>query len=110
MAARSQGYEKKYSEKSFWAKVKSTAGSVPFVNDVVALYYCMMDSSTPMPVKASIVACLGYFISPVDAIPDIIAMLGFTDDAGVVTATLALVGTHVTADHYRQSRAFLNDS
>ena len=109
MAADPKGYEKNFSEKSFWAKVKETAGSVPFVVDALAMYYCMMDDDTPLHVKASILAALGYFISPIDVIPDILIPLGYTDDAAVVASTLALVKSYVKSIHYKQARAFLND-
>jgi uncharacterized membrane protein YkvA (DUF1232 family) len=100
-------YARHFSERSWWGKVKATLGAVPFLLDALALYYCMADPDTPLPVKASIAAALGYFILPVDAIPDLIPVVGYTDDAGVITGTLGLVNSYVTAEHRRQAKEFL---
>lgn len=97
-----------FKEDTWWEKVKETAGSVPFVLDAVALYFAMIDPRTPLQARASIAAALGYFVLPVDVIPDAILVAGFTDDAGVITATLAYVGSHIKERHYRKARKFLN--
>lgn len=83
----------------FWAKLKRFAGKVPFVDDVVAAYYCALDPATPMRVRGMLFAALAYFILPTDVIPDMLAGLGFADDAALLTAVLALVSSHVTPTH-----------
>jgi uncharacterized membrane protein YkvA (DUF1232 family) len=54
---------------------------------------------TPVGAKSIIVGALGYFISPVDAIPDIIPVAGYTDDLGVLTMAFATVAMHVKDVH-----------
>ncbi|HAH66781.1 MAG TPA: hypothetical protein DCL72_15215, partial [Rhizobiales bacterium] len=66
--------------RDFWAKLKRFAGRVPFVDDLVAAYYCALDPATPMRVRGMLLAALAYFILPFDLIPDMIAGLGFADD------------------------------
>jgi uncharacterized membrane protein YkvA (DUF1232 family) len=83
----------------FWQKLKRFAGQVPFVEDLVAGYYCALDPSTPMRVRGMLLAAIAYFILPLDFIPDIVAGLGFADDAALVTAVLALVSAHITPTH-----------
>jgi uncharacterized membrane protein YkvA (DUF1232 family) len=83
----------------FWAKLKRFAGKVPFVDDVVAAYYCALDPATPMRVRGMLFAALAYFILPTDVIPDMLAGLGFADDAALLTAVLALVSSNVTPTH-----------
>jgi uncharacterized membrane protein YkvA (DUF1232 family) len=61
----------------FWGKLKRVAGHVPFVEDLVAAYYCAMDPATPIRVRGMLLAALAYFIMPIDLIPDIVAGLGF---------------------------------
>lgn len=85
--------------RDFWAKLKRFAGQVPFVEDIVAGYYCALDSETPMRVRGMLLAAIAYFILPFDLIPDIIAGLGFADDAALLTAVLALVSAHITPTH-----------
>lgn len=85
--------------RDFWAKLKRFAGHVPFVEDLVAAYYCALDPATPMRVRGMLLAALAYFILPFDLIPDVIAGLGFADDAALLTAVVALVSAHITDTH-----------
>ena len=80
---------------NFWRTAKRAARHVPFMEDVVAAYYCALDKETPLRVKGILFAALGYFILPADAIPDVIFGLGFTDDIAVLTAALAAVRAHL---------------
>ena len=75
------------------------AGKLPFVEEIVAAYYCALDPATPMRVRGMLLAAIAYFILPFDFVPDIIAGLGFADDAALVTAVLALVSAHITPTH-----------
>jgi uncharacterized membrane protein YkvA (DUF1232 family) len=85
--------------RDFWAKVRYFAGQVPFVEDLVAAYYCALDPSTPMRVRGMLLAALAYFILPFDLIPDMIPGLGFTDDAAVLAAVFGLVSSHIAPTH-----------
>lgn len=83
----------------FWHTARKAARKVPFMDEVVAAYYCALDNNTPLRTKAILFAALGYFILPVDAIPDIVLGLGFTDDIAVLTAAIAAVRAHITPAH-----------
>ena len=85
--------------RDFWSKLKRFAGMVPFVEDLVAAYYCALDPATPMRVRGMLLAALAYFILPADLIPDMIAGLGFADDAALLTAVIGLVASHITPTH-----------
>ena len=84
--------------RDFWAKLKRVAGMVPFVEDLVAAYYCALDPATPMRVRGMLLAALAYFILPFDLVPDIIAGLGFADDAALITA-VGMVAANITPTH-----------
>jgi uncharacterized membrane protein YkvA (DUF1232 family) len=45
------------------------------------------------------VAALAYFVLPTDTLPDFLGVVGFTDDAAVFTALLALIGKHLKPEH-----------
>ena len=60
----------------FWRKVRRVAASIPFAEDLLTAYYCAFDRATPLPVKASLVGALAYFIMPIDAIPDVMPFSG----------------------------------
>ncbi len=81
-------------------KLLRVAGRIPFADDLAAAYYCALDADTPVKVKMVLFAALGYFVLPVDAIPDVLTGLGFTDDATVLATALGIVGAHVQ-DHHR---------
>jgi len=91
----------------FWRTAKKAARHIPFMEDVVAAYYCALDSNTPLRAKGILLAALGYFILPVDAIPDIVFGLGFTDDVAVLTAAIAAVRAHITPAHKLAAREAL---
>lgn len=83
----------------FWRTAKRATRHVPFMEEVVAAYYCALDKDTPLRAKGILLAALGYFILPVDTIPDVILGLGFTDDIAVLTAAITAVRAHMTAAH-----------
>lgn len=83
----------------FWRTAKKAARHVPFMDEVVAAYYCALDRNTPLRAKAILLAALGYFILPADTIPDVIFGLGFTDDIAVLTAAITAVKAHITPAH-----------
>ncbi|TDY71762.1 uncharacterized membrane protein YkvA (DUF1232 family) [Leptospira meyeri] len=94
---------------NFWKKIKETGKKIPFVKDVIAMYYCLLDENTSLTAKASIAFALLYFISPIDAIPDVILALGYTDDAGVVASTLLLIKSQLKPEHYAKANESLSD-
>jgi uncharacterized membrane protein YkvA (DUF1232 family) len=97
--------------RSFWRKLRRVAGQIPFAEDAVAMYYCALDSATPLQVRATVYAALAYFILPTDLVPDFIAGLGFGDDATVIAAAVSLVARHISPAHRRRAReALLVDS
>jgi hypothetical protein len=70
--------------KGFWPKLRKTAARVPFASEALAVWYCAKDETTPAAAKGLMFAALAYFVLPTDAVPDFIAGLGYTDDAGGV--------------------------
>lgn len=86
--------------RGFWPKMVRTASRIPFAREAVAAWYAARDPGTPMRAKALILAALGYFVLPADLIPDVFAGVGYTDDAAVIAAVLALVSAHIKTRHY----------
>lgn len=85
--------------RDFWAKLKRFAAKVPFVDDLVAAYYCALDPATPIRVRGMLLAALAYFILPTDFIPDILGGLGFADDMALLSAVVGLVSAHISPTH-----------
>lgn len=91
----------------FWPKVKRYARRVPFINEVVAGYFCAMDPETPPRVRGVLLAALAYFILPLDAIPDFLLSFGIGDDITVLAAAFAAVGSNITEAHRTAARKAL---
>ena len=91
----------------FWRKARTFAGALPFVEDLVAAYYCAFDRETPFQVKATLIGALAYFVLPSDVMPDVLPLLGFTDDAAVLAAAIRLVAEHIRPEHREAARQAL---
>jgi uncharacterized membrane protein YkvA (DUF1232 family) len=86
-------------DEGFWPKIRRVAAKVPFAKEALSVWYCAKDDETPLAAKGMMLAALAYFVMPVDAIPDVIAGLGYTDDAAVFTALMAIVGKNLKPRH-----------
>jgi uncharacterized membrane protein YkvA (DUF1232 family) len=88
----------------FWPKIRRVAARVPFAKDALSVWYCAKDDETPLAAKGMMLAALAYFVMPIDAIPDVIAGLGYTDDAAVFAALLAVLGKNLKPKHREAAR------
>lgn len=93
--------------KGFWPKVRRTAARIPFAGQLVSVWFAARDPETPTAAKGIMLGALAYFVLPFDAIPDIFAGIGFTDDAAVIAALLATLGSNVKRRHRDQAAAAL---
>lgn len=86
-----------YSDDSFWLKIKQFAKKAgrEVVENALCLYYAARKPDTPRWAKTIIFGALAYFITPLDAIPDLTPLVGFTDDLGALAAALAMVSMYV---------------
>jgi uncharacterized membrane protein YkvA (DUF1232 family) len=91
----------------FWSKVRRVAHGLPFAEDLLAAYYCAFDRRTPTQVRVALLGALGYFVLPCDAMPDVLPLVGYTDDAAVLTAAVALVAEHIRPAHREAARRAL---
>ncbi len=94
-------YEKSYSDSGFWEKLKNVAkvAGKQVLELALQMYYAARDTDTPLWAKTTIYGALGYFISPVDLIPDIIPFAGFSDDLSVLAAAVAAVAMYIKQEH-----------
>ncbi|WP_439499298.1 YkvA family protein [Bosea sp. (in: a-proteobacteria)] len=91
----------------FMALLKRVAKRIPFAEDLLAAYLCARDPATPRRVRLTLLAALGYFVLPIDALPDIMPLLGFSDDAAVIAAALAAVAGSITPEHRETAKEML---
>ena len=107
-----QKYGTYYSDNSFWKKVERVAKKVgaTVLLPVFTLYYMLQDDKVSLQHKAYIVGALGYFILPIDLIPDgILPVIGFTDDIAVMTLVLKLVKDSITPEIKARANARVSE-
>ena len=94
-------------QKGFWPKMRRTASRIPFAANALSVWFAARDPETPTAAKGIMLGALAYFVLPIDAIPDIFAGIGFTDDAAVITALIATLGANIKRRHKDQADAAL---
>ena len=75
-------YKKEYNEKGFFDKLKKVLKvvGVKGVYMLLLLYNTLQRKDIPPKEKSIIIGALGYFILPLDALPDITPIVGYSDD------------------------------
>ena len=91
----------------FWVKLKQVVSKLPFAEDLLAAYYCAFDRQTPRHVQIALLGAIAYFVLPFDFIPDMLPVLGFTDDAAILATAIRLVSVHILPEHREAARAAL---
>ncbi|QGQ46374.1 YkvA family protein [Metabacillus sediminilitoris] len=92
----SQDYSKHFSEDSFWSKLKKFGkkAGVSVVYVALLLFYTLQKPTTPVWAKTVIIGALGYFIFPVDLIPDLLPA-GYADDMSGLFGALVTVAMFI---------------
>ena len=90
-------------QRGFWPKIVRTAARIPFADQALSVWYAARDPETPPAAKGMMLGALAYFVLPIDAIPDIFAGIGFTDDAAVFAALIATLGANIRRRHRDQA-------
>ena len=99
--------QRKRTRRKLIPKLLRVAGRIPFADDLASAYYCAIDPETPIKAKLVLFAALSYFVLPIDAVPDLVTGLGFTDDATVLATALGVVGAHIREPHRIAARRLL---
>lgn len=102
-------FSKDYSDSGFWTKGKAFAkvAGEKVLTPALKMYYAARDPDTPVWARATIIGALGYFISPLDAIPDLLPVVGYGDDLTVLVAALATTAAYIKEEHVRKAEASL---
>lgn len=93
-------YANKFSASDFVDKISKIAkrAGAKLVYAALILYYTLQSEKVSKADKALIIGALGYLISPLDAIPDAIPIVGLTDDVGVLIYVLRKVWVNVESE------------
>ena len=104
-------YEEKYSESGLWDKIRKNIAKigVKVIYQALLLYYVAQSPNCPSKIKAGIIGALGYLISPIDLIPDIMPGIGYADDAVAIATAVALAQIYITDEIKAQAKAKIAD-
>lgn len=99
-------YGASYSDRGLMNKVIEYATVIgkELIFKILQLWYVLQKPEVPMEIKAIVIGALGYFISPVDVIPDFIPGIGYTDDAAVIAFALLVAAMYVDEDVNEKAR------
>ncbi|VGM94779.1 Uncharacterized conserved protein [uncultured Avibacterium sp.] len=99
-------YAENFSDEGFWDKVTGYAKKAgkKVIEPSLKMYYAAQDPETPTWAKGVIYGALGYFIFPIDMIPDVAPGIGYTDDFSVLAAALATIATNIKDEHVEQAK------
>lgn len=103
-------YTKYYSEIRLFKKILKIAKSVGIriIYTALVLFYTLQKPTTPVWAKSMIIGALGYFILPLDFIPDFIPFIGYTDDFSALAGALVAVAMYVDDEVKLKSKEKLN--
>lgn len=103
-------YKNRFSEVKLWSKLKNHArqAGLKTVYTSLLLFYAYKRSDTPAWAKRVILGVLGYFISPIDAIPDLTPLIGYTDDIGVLSLGLVMIACYINEEVKTNARTQLD--
>lgn len=93
-------YREQFSKEKLARKINQTFGKLgqKVIYTVLLLYYAYRNANTPSWAKNIIIGALGYFLSPIDAIPDLSPFLGYTDDLGILSFGLVTIACYINTD------------
>lgn len=102
-------FAKAFTDTGFWDKAKQYArvAGETVLEPALKLYYAAQDPDTPAWARNTVYAALGYFITPLDAIPDLAPLVGYSDDLGVLVAATAAIAAHIKKEHGERARGKL---
>ena len=79
------------------------------VYTALLLYYAYQRQETPHWARNIILGAIGYFLAPIDSIPDLTPLFGYTDDIGVLSFGLVTVASYVNMEVKINARKKLKD-
>ena len=99
-------YKKEYNEKSFFDKLKKVLKvvGVKGVYMLLLLYNTLQRKDIPPKEKSIIIGALGYFILPLDALPDITPIVGYSDDIFALAMAILKVMPYIDDKMKEKSR------
>jgi len=98
-----------FSERNFWSVISRFAQrlGIKTVYTALLMYYAYRRKDTPFWAKNIVLGVLGYLLAPLDFLPDLTPLIGFTDDIGMLSFGLVAIAAYINQDVRTQARARL---
>ena len=99
-----------FSENQLWEKIKNYAkqAGLKTIYSCLLLFYAYRRKETPAWARHIILGTLGYFLAPIDAIPDLSPIIGYTDDLGVLSFGLVTIAAYINDEVRVKARTHLS--
>ena len=99
-------YAGEFSEQDFWSKIKNKIKSagLQLIYKAMQLYYATENPNCPTKVKAGIYAALGYFVAPLDFLPDFMPFAGYTDDLSAILLATMMAQAYIDDEVKEKAR------
>ena len=99
-----------FNDRRFWYKLKAVAKKAGYsvLEKCLWLYYTAQKPDTPKWAKTAIYAALAYFVLPLDAIPDFIPGIGYSDDISILASALLSVSLYLDESVKQETSEKLN--
>ena len=100
IADKAEEYQENYDESSFWDKILKFAkrAGIEVIYLALLLYYTLGSNTLSLKDKAIVYGALGYFILPIDLIPDYIPVIGLSDDFGALIYAYNIIKDNINDD------------
>lgn len=99
-------YRRFFSERNFWSVIGRFAQrlGIKTVYTALLMYYAYRRKETPFWAKNIVIGVLGYLLTPLDFLPDLTPIIGFTDDIGMLSFGLVTIASFINQDVRNQAR------
>ena len=104
-------YGRYFNASGMWDKIRKVAAKagLKVIYYVIVLYYALDSGSLSPNDKRLVLGALGYFLLPVDLLPDAVPFLGFADDYAALALVIYKVINSITPDVKARAEAKLHD-
>ena len=106
-----ENYSDIFSDGKFWKKIGNVArkAGIKVIYCALVLYYALQSPLISSKEKLLILGALGYFILPIDLIPDFLPAVGFTDDIAALIFAIIKLNKSIDESVKEQARAKLHE-
>lgn len=106
-----ENYSDIFSDGKFWKKIGNVArkAGIKVIYCALVLYYALQSPLISSKEKLLILGALGYFILPIDLIPDFLPAVGFTDDIAALIFAIIKLNKSIDESVKDQARAKLHE-